>query len=71
MNGNVYVDCPCCGLNQLVWVPLSQMPSTTLHLCDIDLGGCDEEFAVRIEWVAKTKVLKLISPTYNMEPTNG
>jgi hypothetical protein len=45
----INVKCPACGLVQLTHFDAEAPWRTKLVTCDIESGGCDEEFALVVE----------------------
>jgi len=51
----VLIDCPYCNQGQKMWTKGMQRYQPHMYLCDIDQGGCDKWFAVRV----KTHIIKM------------
>lgn len=54
------VKCPYCGIENKVTVYADQLHGKLLMYCDLEIGGCDEQFAYSVDFSIETETYKLV-----------
>ena len=54
------VMCPMCGVQNTVLIYSDQLHGKTLTYCDVEIGGCDEQFAYSVDFSIETETYKLV-----------
>jgi hypothetical protein len=54
------VKCPSCGIENKVAIYSDQLRGKTLVCCDVEIGGCDEQFAYSVDFSIETETFKLV-----------
>ena len=52
------IKCPYCGIENKVIIYSDQLHTKTVTYCDVEIGGCDEQFAYSVEFSVETEVFK-------------
>jgi hypothetical protein len=54
------VRCPHCGIENKVLIYSDQLHGKSLTYCDLEIGGCDEQFAYSVDFSIETETFKLV-----------